>query len=688
MKKDENEIRSFYNKELFYLLCENYKNMKTNYLLKLTVAFCWVISVLNANAQCAWESVGPSDTNSVGFSAGVTKNTTIAFNPSTNNPYVVYSDGGNSNKATVMKYDGTNWVNVGTAGFSAGAVQYTSIAFNPSTNEPYVVYQDEANSKKTTVMKFDGTSWVTVGIVGFSAGAVNATSIVFNPSTNEPYVLYQDGGSSYKATVMRFNGTSWGVVGTVGFTPGEARFCTIAFNPATNEPYVAYRDEANGSKASVMKFDGTNWVNVGAVGFSPSFADFTFIAFNPSTNEPYVACRSTASKASVMRFDGTNWVNVGTDGFSAGSIYFLTMAFNPSTNEPYVAFRDDGGNSAKATAMKFDGTNWTTVGSAGFTAGAADYPAIAFNPSTNEPYIVCSESNGAFVFRFGMKELSSMTGATSTCASSNEVYSVENITGTTYSWTLPTGWTGTSTTNSIQVVSGTAGGTISVYATSTCGRTNTLALNVNIKAASASTDVQTACESYTWIDGNSYSTSTNTPTFVLTNAAGCDSTVTLNLTIGTVDNSVAQNGATLTANAIGATYQWIDCEKGNVVITGATSQSYIAEANGRYAVIVTENGCTDTSSCMTVSKIGVDSHQSNTFSVFPNPNAGSFTVQLDKIYGNATVSIKDTSGRIWQIMEANNQQNVQLNVNVPTGMYFVQVTTEDGKSTITKMVIE
>ncbi|MEZ5172166.1 MAG: T9SS type A sorting domain-containing protein [Bacteroidia bacterium] len=47
------------------------------------------------------------------------------------------------------------------------------------------------------------------------------------------------------------------------------------------------------------------------------------------------------------------------------------------------------------------------------------------------------------------------------------------------------------------------------------------------------TDVQEACMSYTWIDGNTYTESTNAPTYLFENgsAAGCDSLVTLNLTI-------------------------------------------------------------------------------------------------------------------------------------------------------------
>ena len=44
-------------------------------------------------------------------------------------------------------------------------------------------------------------------------------------------------------------------------------------------------------------------------------------------------------------------------------------------------------------------------------------------------------------------------------------------------------------------------------------------------------DVQTVCGSYTWIDGITYTESNNTATYTLTNAVGCDSVVTLHLTV-------------------------------------------------------------------------------------------------------------------------------------------------------------
>ena len=47
----------------------------------------------------------------------------------------------------------------------------------------------------------------------------------------------------------------------------------------------------------------------------------------------------------------------------------------------------------------------------------------------------------------------------------------------------------------------------------------------------SSTDVVESCYSYTWIDGNTYTLSNNTATHSLINASGCDSVVSLDLTI-------------------------------------------------------------------------------------------------------------------------------------------------------------
>ena len=62
-----------------------------------------------------------------------------------------------------------------------------------------------------------------------------------------------------------------------------------------------------------------------------------------------------------------------------------------------------------------------------------------------------------------------------------------------------------------------------------CTGSDTLVLTIN--NSNTGIDVQTACDTYTWIDGIEYTASNNTATFTLTNAEGCDSVITLNLTI-------------------------------------------------------------------------------------------------------------------------------------------------------------
>ncbi len=61
-------------------------------------------------------------------------------------------------------------------------------------------------------------------------------------------------------------------------------------------------------------------------------------------------------------------------------------------------------------------------------------------------------------------------------------------------------------------------------------------LDLTINNVVTGTDVQTACNSFTWIDGITYNASTNTPTFTIVggSVSGCDSIVTLDLTINNV----------------------------------------------------------------------------------------------------------------------------------------------------------
>src|SRR5690606_38791559 len=121
-------------------------------------------------------------------------------------------------------------------------------------------------------------------------------------------------------------------------------------------------------------------------------------------------------------------------------------------------------------------------------------------------------------------------------------------------------------------------------------------------------------------DGQTYTESGDYEA-VISSTAGCDSTISISLTIVEVDAGLTYEEGTLTATAADASYQWLDCLNGHAAIDGETGQSYAPAANGEYAVEVTQDGCADTSACETVLITTITDAQQQGLSIFPNPTA-------------------------------------------------------------------
>ncbi len=343
-------------------------------------------TTVQASGYMEWQDLG-----SPGFSAGEVNHTSIAIDNS-GTPYVVYDDGGNSSKATVMKFNGSSWEPVGSPGFSAGRATSVSIALD-SSGSPYVAYRDGGNSGKATVMKFNGSSWEPVGSPGFSAGEVNHTSIAID-NRGTPYVVYGDGGNSYKATVMTYNGIGWETVGNAGFSAGEAASTSIALD-SSGTPYVVYGDAWNSNKATVMTYNGISWEPVGNGSFSAGVAFYTSIALD-SSGTPYVVYsdEGTSYKATVMKYDGSSWAPVGNAGFSASRAVGLSMALD-SSGTPYVVYSEEG-TGYKGVVMQYDGSSWETVGNGSFSGDyQAASPSIALD-SSGTPYVVFRDNEYSF----------------------------------------------------------------------------------------------------------------------------------------------------------------------------------------------------------------------------------------------------------------------------------------------------
>ena len=195
-----------------------------------------------------------------------------------------------------------------------------------------------------------------------------------------------------------------------------------------------------------------------------------------------------------------------------------------------------------------------------------------------------------------------------------------------------------------------------------------------------------ACDSYIW-NGNIY-TASGTYKDTIPNAAGCDSILTLNLTINTTDTSVIQSSATLTANASTATYQWIDCDNSNILISGANAQSYSATETGNYAVIITENGCTDTSGCHNVIVTSVYHwDRLNKPYVYPNPTKGTLTINTNKENSIERIMFYSIDGkRVFEIAESSNNNSISIDIqNLSQGIYFLECISKKGSEKVKVM---
>ena len=160
---------------------------------------------------------------------------------------------------------------------------------------------------------------------------------------------------------------------------------------------------------------------------------------------------------------------------------------------------------------------------------------------------------------------------------------------------------------------------------------------------------------------------------------GCDSLVTLTLTISDIDTRVTNNNGVLTALAAGAQYQWIDCSNGFKPIASANTKSFSADL-GEYAVIITQNSCVDTSACHQLSLVvDVEDEIDDDVIVFPNPAGHSFYINFQKSHTNATMEMVDTKGRIVNTKSFYRKSIGEVDTRgLASGPYIIRLRTSNG----------
>ncbi len=326
-------------------------------------------------------------------------------------------------------------------------------------------------------------------------------------------------------------------------------------------------------------------------------------------------------------------IDINGDIYLSGETFSISNIASPNTFLNNIA-----GTNGNAFLIKFDAQGvrqWGTYfgsdmgeGATGCAASGGDYVYLVGNTASpaNIATVGSYQQNyggmgDGFIAKFKdcdpPTKVTGLAGDTIVCPQSNISYLANPAAGTTsYTWTLPAGWAGSSNTNSMNATAGTGSGLIIIAGVNNCitGQADSLYVQV----------------------------------------------------YPSVIPVITQNGNLLSTGSYQG-YQWY---LNGQPINGATDSSYSSTQAGHYTVVVTDsNGCTLTSDILPLAVSSLTTGQ-GIFSVYPNPVQGQLTVAGGS---GKMLCITNTIGQVLLQKECTGTKTSIDVSGLPAGLYMVRV---------------
>lgn len=524
----------------------------------------------------------------------------------------------------------------------------------------------------------NGTSWTAVnnGITNLSIYAMAASGSTVYAGTT--------GGGVFKTTN---NGTSWTAVNT-----GLTNLSVLTLYANGSNLYAG----TNGGGAFLSTDSGATWTAI-----NTGLTSTTVRSFTSSGSNLYAG--TAGGGIFISTNNGASWTASNT-GLTNMTVWCMT----PVGSDIFA-----GTNGGGVFLSANNGASWTAVNT-GLTA-SPDVWSIAINGT----YIYAGMNSGPGVYRRPLSELVAVSAgfnynSTDYCANATDpTPTITGSPGGVFSSTA--GLTIDASTGEIDVSTSTPGTYVVNYSIGGSSSNQTVTINAVDDATFAYNAVE-FCSNATNpfpvvvpIIGGVFSSSTaqfvNTATgeidlsasgigshiITFTTSGVCPNSAFINIIIKEVDASTSLNGVTISADtqAAGATFQWLDCDNGMSPIVGEMNSSFTATANGNYAVVVTENGCSDTSTCQAITTIGLDEQSlSDHFLVYPNPTDGKVFIKFDSDQNNLRVNVYSVDGKLIQSNTFETSTIFQIALEEATGVYLLEITDEAGRSAVVRMVKE
>jgi hypothetical protein len=544
----------------------------------------------------------------------------------------------------------------------------------------------------------------------------NVDLAVVNANSNNVSVLLGNGAGTFASPINFAVGSTPYSVASADFNGDGKMDLTTANNGANNISVLL--NNITPVTGAALNFDGINdRVNIGS-SLTPilnSSNKITVEAWvNPSTNAGYGCIignynTSNSDMQFLLRRDGTSYsfyLDNGGGFTSVSSTTPITIGvwqhvagmWDGTTLSIYV----DGVLSNSTSLM---GTNIRNITNPIWIG--ANQIGENFNGSIDEVRIwnramcaaeILNNTNGElplpqvgllayYQFNQGLASISNLTETSLADSSSNSVNgSLDNfdLMGSTSNWIAPGAVTSGVAAPSYTFLSATIASQTNV----SCNGGNNGAININANGGTPS---------YTYLWSPNGETSSNISglttgfyTVTITDANNCTANQSISITEpAALNTTTSKANETITANATGVTYQWIDCNNSNSAIAGATGQSYTATVNGNYAVIVTNGACSDTSSCVSINSVGIISNSLNSLiSIYPNPTSAEIMINFPETLEIAYIIVRNVLGQTVYTSTLINEISKPISIDGEVGIYFIEITNKKGERAIVKVVKE
>ncbi|MCX6172633.1 MAG: Ig-like domain-containing protein [Flavobacterium sp.] len=613
-------------------------------------------SLTFSGAAVSPNSTSPKISNKTGTLVAFGSPTTITFNSgiamvtsSNNGVMTLY----NNEVAVISATDGTitstgsDRLFVTVSSSTSTSLVFTSQPNGGNTNtvwtsQPVVTWQDTYGNPVTGTAKD-----VTVAIgTNPSSGILNGTKTVALSTVS--------GNATFSGLTIDKSGTGYTLIATAtSVTQGTSTVFDIS-NPAPTLSNISPSTVCSGGSAFTLSLNGSNF-NAASVVKVNGLARTT--TFEDSANI------TAEILASDIINGGINYITVYTPapGGGASSSVSLTVV-QPSLNSNITqpSCFSDGSITLSPTGGTSPYTyDWTDLSG---TSNPKDRSGLL--PGNYS--VLVTDASGCFA-NSGTITMTAATNCTGITVCKSDTASILSVppdpNDTTYTWTLPSGAVGTSTTNSISVNwTGVAVGgyNVTVSGNNSCGTSGSSSIIIYVQEPTASASADLACTggnlnlyasggvSYSWTGPNSFTSQSANPviydissaqngtyTVAVTNAAGCTKTATVSVTVNTpptiIDGAITQstNGNSTGAIPItvsgGTSYSYLWTAESSAFSN--TSQNLTGIPSDNYTVVVTnQTGCTASKTYTVSNSDGPTATATSTNTTCNGNNNGSITL--------------------------------------------------------------